>query len=595
MTNRRVFLKTAAAAAAAVPLLGDESKAIYLSNLDQCQPKTALSRKPRRGHWRLLDFETDSTRGVMLVAGQNTAAPEVSYSFNRKGWYAISLGIRSYGSGEDTTHLLVKLTGDQAFSRVIHNGESRDQLDEYFFKYADLTGQSLLIRQLVRQVVPENGQSVGNPSYGAWLGYIKLVPLSDAEARSAQDERQSGRHRRLYCHHDAWSYTYQYRPTSADDIRLELEPFRATDFARMYWECGMGDRMYYPTKIGLQATDEWIADPYRVGDRLAAEAWRELRRKGIDPFRVALEHTHGMGMEFHATYRPAGFHFPVPEDEWNTGGVYDKHPEWRGRDRQGRPTPRLSYAYPEARQVALQFLREVLTNYDVDGISIAYNRRPPLVEYEPPIVDSFKAKFGQDPRTLPENDSRWLKHRAMVLTEFMREVRQLLNEAAKRRARSKPLGLTAITMGTEQDNLLQAMDLEQWVKQGVVDTIVPYSTHPRLLSTSDSFTDPKDVGFFVRITRGTPVKVAINLMPRQLSPEEYRKRANQCYAQGVDNLFFWDTNARYDFSPSWSALRRLGHKEELQAWVRAGSPALPRPGAKLKKLGDWDLTYATPG
>ena len=28
------------------------------------------------------------------------------------------------------------------------------------------------------------------------------------------------------------------------------------------------------------------------------------------------------GMEFHATYRPAGVHFPVPENEWNTGGVY---------------------------------------------------------------------------------------------------------------------------------------------------------------------------------------------------------------------------------------------------------------------------------
>ncbi|MFN0168055.1 MAG: family 10 glycosylhydrolase [Bryobacteraceae bacterium] len=594
MTNRRLFLKAAAAAAAA-PLLGDESKAIYLADLDQCLPKTALSRKPRRGRWRLLDFEADSARGVMLVAGQNTAAPEVAYPLNRKGWYGISLGIRSYGGGEDTTHLLVKLTRDKAFSRVIHNGESRDRLDEYFWKYADLSGQNLSIRQFIRQVVPENGLSVGNPCHGAWLGYIKLVPLSDAEVRTLDDERRSGQHRRLYCHHDAWSYTYEYRPTSAADIRLELEPFRDSDFARMYWECGMGDRMYYPTKIGLQATDEWIADPYRVGDRLAAEAWQGLRRKGIDPFRVAMEHTRDMGMEFHATYRPAGFHFPVPEDEWNTGGVYDKHPEWRGRDRQGRPTPRLSYAYPEVRQVALKFLREVVTNYDVDGICIAYNRRPPLVEYELPIVDSFKAKYGQDPRMLKEKDPRWLKHRATSITEFMREVRQLLDEAGKKRGRVKPLELTAITMGTEEDNLLQAMDLEEWVKQGVVDTIMPYSSHPRLLSSVDSFANPKEAEFFLGITRGTKVKAAINLMPRKLSPEEYRKRANALYEAGVDNLFFWDTNARYDFSPSWSALRRLGHKEELQAWVRAGSPAIERPGTNLKKLGDWDLSYVTPG
>ena len=196
-----------------------------------------------------------------------------------------------------------------------------------------------------------------------------------------------------------------------EEIQRELEPLRDTDFSRIYWEAGMGDRMYYPTKLGLTPADDWIEDPYRVGDRLAAESWREFRKKRIDPFRVALDHAKRMGLEFHATYRPAGFHFPVPEDEWNTGGLYDKHPEWRSRDKAGRSVPRLSYAYPAVRKVVVALLQEI-ASYPVDGICLAYNRRPPLLEYEAPLLDSFRAKTDLDARTLGDRDPRWLQHRA---------------------------------------------------------------------------------------------------------------------------------------------------------------------------------------
>ncbi|MFN7922676.1 MAG: family 10 glycosylhydrolase [Bryobacteraceae bacterium] len=563
--NRRVFLQTTAAAA----LSAQPSGAIYLADLDHCTPATALSRKPRRGHWRLLDFEAEGVKGAMLVAGQNTGAPEIRYRLPQRGRYEIWFGLRSYG-GEDQTHVLAKLSRDSAFSLVVHHGEDRARLDEYYWKTADVSGQDLILRQFRRQLVPGDPNSVANPCAGVWLGYIKLVPASgDVTAKE---------HKRLYAHHDAWSYTYQYRPTSADDIRRELEPFRETDFARIYWEGGMGDRMYLPTKKGVPATDHWIEDPYRVGDRLAAESWQALKQKGIDPFRTALDHAHSMGMEFHATYRPAGFHFPVPEDEWNTGGVYDKHPEWRGRDKQGRPTPRLSYAYPEVRKTALGFVQEMLT-YPVDGVCIAYNRRPPLVEYEAPIVDSFRAQTGLDARQLDDRDPRWLKARAGVLTAFMRELRAVVGR--------KPV--TAIVMSSERENLFHAIDLEAWIAEGLVDTIVPYTSVERLTSTADSWDNAHDLDFFVRITRGTKCELAPNMMPRVMPPETYLRRARAIYDLGVERLFFWDTNARYDFGPSWRTLRRLGHKDEVK------ERQVERPGKKLFKLGDWDLTYATPG
>ena len=73
-----------------------------------------------------------------------------------------------------------------------------------------------------------------------------------------------------------------------------------------------------------------------------------------------------------------------------------------------------------------------MVGYGVDGVGLLYNRRPPLLEYEPPIVDGFKAEYGEDPRELPDDDPRWLRYRARTLTQFMHEVRKAMDDAAER-------------------------------------------------------------------------------------------------------------------------------------------------------------------
>jgi hypothetical protein len=593
--SRRLFLYLGAAAAAAPELCAEDApQPIYLSDMRQCLPAEALALRPQRRHWRLLPYETERFKGFMLVAGQNTAAPEIRIPLPQKGWHAISFGIRSYGGGEDTTRLLVRLKTDDTFSLITHTDTERNRIDDYFWKVADLDGAEIILRQFRLQTVPDSPDSAGNASNGVWLAYVKLVPLTEPQIVEFQAEKLNMQHRRLFAHHDAWSYTFAFRPTTEADIRREIEPFRDTDFSRLYWEGGAGDRMYYPTKRGLTPADDWIDDPYRTGDRLAAETWRSWRAQGIDPYRVALEHAQRLGMEFHGTYRMGGFHFPVPEDVWNQDGFYDHHPELRCTNRQGQRTSRLSYAYPEVRQEAIGFLKE-MASYPVDGICLAYNRRPPLLEYEPPIVESFRTRYSSDPRRLDDHDPRWLAHRATVLTGFMREVRDALAQSARLQNRSKPFELTAIVMGTEQENLYNAMDLAIWVGEGLVDTIVPYTSGSGLESSGDSWVNPKDAEFFLKITSGTRTRLALNMMPRVLPPEVYRRRAHALYSMGVEHLFFWDCNARYDCSPSWSALRRLGHREELAASARRGSPLFEQPGQHLDKLGDWDLRYATPG
>ena len=593
--TRRLFLKAASASALAAAAPGD-APPIYLADMSKCLPASALTQKPQRGRWRLLPYETETFSGSMLVAGRNTGAPEIRYPLPQKGWHRISLGLRSYRGGESATLVEVSLGRDSDSVMVRHSHGEEDRIDDYYWRTVELTGSDeLVFRQWRRRLVPDDADSVGNSCSAVWLAYIKLEPLDQAAAARLREERRSGRTRVLFCHNDAWSYTYRYRPTSEAEIRREIEPFRDTDFSRIYWEAGMGDRMYYPTKIGrITAADDWIDDPYRIGDRLAKETWRTWREKGIDPLKVAAGHAHAIGLEFHATYRPSGFHFPVPQDEWNEGGAYDRRPEWRGRDKMGRPTPRLSYAFQGVRDLVAGFLKEI-SGYDIDGVCMAYNRRPPYLEYEQPLLDGFQKTHGKDARAVGDRDREWLKYRATFMTRFMKQVREVMETARQQKGRTRPLEVSAIVLSSELENLYYGLDLEEWVKQGLIDTIMPYSSVWGINSSKDSWTDPAEAEFFYRITEGSSCKLALNLMPRRLSPDQYRERTHALYEAGSEHFFFWDTNARNDFSPSWDVLRRLGHRDELARWARNGKPAYEAPGSRLRKLGTWNLGYETPG
>ena len=461
-------------------------------------------------------------------------------------------------------------------------------VNELYWKCADLSDEAVILRQIRVLSDPEHPESPANTRYAAWIAYIKAVPLSDGEVREMKADQSRRDTRRLIATHDVSTVPGRLMWFDAGAIRREIEPYRDSDFFRIDWEGGKGDITHYPSKIGRTVAFDWQKIQYARHERMTAVSFKTLARKGIDPFRVALDAAHDAGLEFHASYRPAGFLYPPPRDERNTAGTYWRHPEWRGTDREGRPTPRISYAYPEARRWVVSLLRE-MAGYPIDGVTLLYNRRPPLVEYEAPVVDGFREKFGKDPRRLEPGDPRWLRHRAEVLTNFMREVRAAMDEAGRRAGRR--IQVSAVVMGTEKKNLEYAMDLRAWVAAGAIDWLIPYTSGDDLLSTRVSFADPGDAAWLVDLTRGTSCRVAANLMPREMAPDDYRRKAARLARAGVSHFYFWDTFDRCDFSASWSALRRLGHREELDAWMAAGEPRLEAERQTLLRLGEWNMGY----
>jgi hypothetical protein len=582
------------ARAGAPPAASDA--AIYLADLERCRPASALSREWRAGCWRLLPYDAGRLAGTMLVSGPASAAPEVAYPLGRSGRHRISLGILAY-PGRPAKRVEVKLSRESTFTPLSGLPGRPDHLeawiDEIDLRTADLTGQDLILRPAPTARVHRDaagGLSADVAWLDAWIAYIKLVPLTPAQVEEEVSDRARNDRRRVYVHNDAYFHNVT---GAADEVRKWIEPLRDTDAARLYWEAGDGDHALYFSKITrdysrqlLDAAGKDRPAAFATDDEaLTALTWRAYRRTGVDPLKTAVDSAHATGLELHAGYRMGGFVYPPEGYDFERGSFFERNRDRVCIARDGTRLPRISYAYPEVRGFVVSLLEEIAA-YEVDGICLLYNRRPPILEYEPPLVEGFKARHGKDPRELDEHDPQWLAHRAAVLTEFMREVRAALDRAG----RGRRLELSAIVSGTEAENLYYAMDLREWVRNGLVDTLIPYTSAPKLLSRADSWVDPGDARFFFDLTRGTRCKLALNLMPRDLSAAEYRRRAHRLYRAGAEYLFFWDGGERARFEAP-----RLGHREEIAAWVAAGEPPLARPAIRVRKLGGWDFRLDTPG
>lgn len=576
------------------------SEPTYLTAMDRCRPQSALASDAAFRRWRVLPYHSDRLSGTAIVAGQETEAPPVRLSVPARGWHAVSIGVWRLkpwyfdlrGEG-GPAQLLVRFAGDPVFS-ILHlptqplpqdpvadwSGHTGgEELSECFWQITDLTGADLELAQPSWVETDRDGETRPRCAI-ANAAYVKLVPLTDAEVRRFARERAAPA-LPLLAHNDV----VMTRSNTPEELRRHLIPFAATDFTRIYWEGAMGDLAYYFQTSYRTPEAPGREDFLHVSGREEEACFRRWCAAGHDPLRVACEQTHALGMELHVCHRLGGFHLPPVHDYWDHGdSLYRRHPEWRGRDRFGHPSPLLSLSYPEVRTHVIAMFREMAA-YEIDGLCLLYNRRHPIVEYEPPLIDGFREQHGQDPREVEPEDPIWLAYRAGVLTGFMRELREAFD-----------LPITAVVMSSEAENLANGLDPRAWVAAGLVDTLVPFTDLPELNMTARPWRDPRSLGPFAKLTAGAACKLAPCLDHGGLEPAALRRTAAGLADNGADALFFWNAMIEplVHYGPAWNAARNLGHLDHILAWQSAGEPTLEMPVHKLTMLGDWNSRYVTP-
>ena len=579
-----------------------QREGILITDLSRCEPQSAISSMPSRGCWYTVSYETeDGIRGVLLGKEELANPPDVRLPLAARGWHAVYLGIfrggisvgRPFG---DPFALKLKLSDEQLFDTMRPSVTDRPSpntavpgsengIEEFFWRACDLSEQSLTI-SYPRTSRPTMAQ----------LAFVRLVSMTEDEVE--EYHRGLGRPdtRVLAAESDGNSAFYHEGMQTVDDLLEWHEPLRDTDVGKLFLGTGSGGSMWYPTKMGdmIGAGEEVF---YSERDRRTVGSLRSYVSRGIDPLKAQVEHVQSMGIEVYLGFRMGGPMASVPP-----GGepvpFWRDHPEWRCRDREGNTITRLSMAYPEVRRFYVDLFLE-LADYGVEGVQPIYTRRAPWVLFEPRVIEDFEREHGVDPRELPEDpqglgpvfsggpgsvdyaagleyaqDERLERLWAHYMTTFMRELREALD--GRRRRDGGRLGIVANVPPNAAHNRAAALDLEAWAREGLVDILVPPTTSYEVTVI--------DYDYFRKVTEGTSCVYYADVLPRHMSGKEYIEAARRAYKGGAAGLAFWDSDRRTITKSQWNTIRRLGHRQDLEAMAQ-------EPGDyrmhTLKLIEDW--------
>lgn len=521
---------------------------VILSNLNQCRPASRLSETCRPGKWRKIPYETDAVSGTLLFAPEGAAPGTLQLPLKARGRYRIILGL--YGSMWNEggrCGIRARLAGER-HGRLLIATPARAGLCEVPWKEADLDGQFLEISALPGPT--RQGSDVSS------IAYVKLVPVAAAAPKPSTPLWLA-----VYIDGHSLRY-YDGRRDTPRDFAEHLEPFRGTPFRKVYWCTVIGDAQQYRDA-------ENFTDPRRPiyltpGYRNANQSLLALQRRGIDVMRLARDSVKALGLEFHIYHRPGFVHPEPPLDQDLPHSPFTlAHPEMRCRDRDGRVYARLSYAFPAVQERVIAVFKQQL-EYGIDGINFAFWRGVPLMLYEAPLVRGFQRVVGRDPRRLKPDDPRWLKYRADFFTDFLRRLRSEL-EARQARLGHGRLEFSAGVLANARANIFYALDLERWIREGLVEVVIPNQTSRGIPP------DQMDTKYYSKLKQRTGCALCPEIMSTRswLTPEQhYANWTRKFYPANVEGFCFWDGDMRQYNPLEWEIMKAMADPRTFKRAAR---------------------------
>ncbi|MDP6153525.1 MAG: family 10 glycosylhydrolase [Phycisphaeraceae bacterium] len=547
---------------------------IWFTNMSACEPASALSDRCGRHQWRVIEYETADHQGALLFAPPDADAPELALPLALAGWHEVRVGLWPSPSHAPAT-VRFRLTRDDAWRVLQTHGQSIEHVEETLLTRADLTGQSL-------RFAPPSA----TPRGPAGIAYVRCIPMSRGQVDPLKQDGPVGTNKRLIAFNDGEGL-FCATPRTRGDLESYVASLVDADYRQLNWGI-VGEHVGYPTRVG-RTFGQGNAVGMNTDLTRQKECIESLIAAGIHPLRTVMDYAHKHGLAFHVYQRMGAFAALPPYDEPFNAKFYDDNPQWRCHLADGRPLMRCSLAHAPVRQHMVTILREA-AELGIDGINLNYKRGAPFVMYEQPMLDVFREQTGLDARQLEEWDEPWLRFRAQAVTQFMRELRQVLDDVGDRDGKRLEIGAT--THPTPQECLYFGLDLQSWISEGLVDYLTPMG-----LSHGGK---EVDMAHYQRLTQGTRCRLSPFIpMGHDVwgeSDDPVRalyERALRYYDQGADGLSLWDST-HYDWHATWhEAVGRLGHVDDLRRDLSAGDYPGGPAMVPLTSLGGNDLTIRT--
>lgn len=262
---------------------------------------------------------------------------------------------------------------------------------------------------------------------------------------------------------------------------------------------------------------------------------------GGDPVKDTLEACRRNGKAFFVSYRMNDQHY-VSDLTWPThNAIWREHPEyWMGNSDlpagKGGDNIRLfNYMIPEVREYYFSILRELCTNYDVDGVELDFQRFPKF----------FRSENLEEGRG--------------VMTAFVRQIKTMMDDIGRERGKSLKLCIRIPETLAKCESA--GLDIPAWDKERLVE----------MINISSFYTHTIELGIegFQAATSYGKLYGEMNYLTYQESGqtkgsgrryttfEIYRASALNLFHRGVDGLSLFN----YDYVP---ADQRLAMAEGLK-------------------------------
>jgi hypothetical protein len=388
------------------------------------------------------------------------------------------------------------------------------------------------------------------------ISCVRLVPMTEDEIRLFGLVSRDGESRRLIAIHDGQFTGNQ--PGNDWEVREWIEPLRDSDFGIILWSTCRGEGCLYSTRISTPVNAHYHAsiDPYFRGADLP-----KAIQAGFDPLKSAVEMAHECGLRIFGSIRMIGAKFPPNQGPYQLPSVFWDHPEYRARTREGDYLGTYSLAHPEVQKMFIDLFREQVENYDLDGVHLHFNRGYPFILYEDAAVEGFRREYGIDARTLDPHEERWHNYKMDLITEYLRKIRQMLDEVGKSRGRHFDF---AVHVGNSLGNCHHMkLDVPRWVREGLVQHVI---LHPAYSGESieDKRITRKNYEDWQAELPDRAAKMYVDVYPRHMPAEDLREKAAEYHSWNVDGLCYWDTYQRMSYSTLMAMMRLTGHAEDMQ-------------------------------
>ena len=191
---------------------------------------------------------------------------------------------------------------------------------------------------------------------------------------------------------------------------------------------------------------------------------------GRDPLRECVEEAKAQGLKVHAWFE-YGFSSSYSA---NGGAIVAAKPSWAGKDQAGNLLVKNGFDWlnglnPEVQQFMIDLFKEVITNYEVDGVQ-GDDRLPAMPStggYDAYTVDLYKSENGGALPPPNPLESNWINWRVSKLNQFVKR----LNKEVKALKPSIQLTMSPSPFPWGRDEYLQ--DWPTWVDSGWVDAVIP--------------------------------------------------------------------------------------------------------------------------